>query len=311
MGYLLKGKWEDKWNVTHHNKGAFVREKAKFHNWISVDKKSVFPAEVGRYHLYVSPACPWSHRAIIFLTIKNLQNIISMSLVEPHMLENGWEFASAGNTADPINGFQYLHQVYTTADPEYSGRVTVPVLWDKKNQTIVNNESSEIIRMFNSEFNHITGERNNFYPEGLRDRIDSLNTFIYEYINNGVYRAGFATTQDVYENAVVSLFEALDAIEARLSGQKYLFGDRLTEADWRLFPTLIRFDVVYYSHFKTNLYRLSDYPNLFRYTYDLFQFPGIRDTTDWFHIKQHYFYSHHTINPTRIVPLGPIHNFDT
>ncbi|MBT3734536.1 MAG: glutathione S-transferase family protein, partial [Gammaproteobacteria bacterium] len=273
--------------------------------------ESGFPAEAGRYHLYVSLACPWAHRTLIFRALKSLEDIIPVSIVHPYMLDNGWVFDDwKGETADALYGFNCLHQLYTRANPDYSGRVTVPVLWDTEQETIVSNESSEIIRMFNSAFADLTPEKTDYYPEELRNEIDSINARIYEALNNGVYRCGFATTQKAYEAAFTELFACLDELESRLSKQRFLIGNRITEADWRLFTTLIRFDAVYYSHFKTNLRRISDYPELYAYTRDLYQQPGIKQTVNLEHIKQHYYYSHETINPTRIVPEGPELNFD-
>lgn len=312
MGLLVHGVWQDKWYDTDSSKGVFIREEAQFHNWITRDGKAGpgggqgFLAEAGRYHLYVSYACPWAHRTLIFRTLKQLQTLISLSVVKPHMLESGWEFGEAQeSTHDALHNFQYLHQLYTEADSNYTGRVTVPVLWDKQSSTIVSNESSEIIRMFNSSFNALTNDKSDYYPEALREEIDGINKLVYTSINNGVYRCGFASTQSAYEAGFNDLFAALDQLEKRLSGQRYLVGKRITEADWRLFTTLLRFDLVYHGHFKTNLRRIIDYPNLSNYIRDLYQYPGIKETVHLDHIKQHYYYSHQTINPARIVPLGP------
>ena len=317
MGLLIEGRWHDQWYDTGKSKGEFLRTNSQFRNWITADGsagpsgESGFPAEAGRYHLYVSLACPWAHRTLIFRALKSLEDIIPVSIVHPYMLDNGWVFDDwKGETADALYGFNCLHQLYTRANPDYSGRVTVPVLWDTEQETIVSNESSEIIRMFNSAFADLTPEKTDYYPEELRNEIDSINARIYEALNNGVYRCGFATTQKAYEAAFTELFACLDELELRLSKQRFLIGNRLTEADWRLFTTLIRFDAVYYSHFKTNLRRISDYPELYAYTRDLYQQPGIKQTVNLEHIKQHYYYSHETINPTRIVPEGPELNFD-
>ena len=317
MGLLIEGRWHDQWYDTGKSKGEFLRTNSQFRNWITADGsagpsgESGFPAEAGRYHLYVSLACPWAHRTLIFRALKSLEDIIPVSIVHPYMLDKGWVFDDwKGETADSLYGFNCLHQLYTRANPVYSGRVTVPVLWDTEQETIVSNESSEIIRMFNSAFADYTLEKTDYYPEELRNEIDSVNARIYESLNNGVYRCGFATSQKAYETAFKELFDCLDELESRLSKQRFLIGNRITEADWRLFTTLIRFDAVYYSHFKTNLRRISDYPELYAYTRDLYQQPGIKQTVNLEHIKQHYYYSHETINPTRIVPEGPELNFD-
>ena len=317
MGLLIEGRWHDQWYDTRKSKGEFLRTNSQFRNWITADGsagpsgESGFPAEAGRYHLYVSLACPWAHRTLIFRALKSLEDIIPVSIVHPYMLDKGWVFDDwKGETADSLYGFNCLHQLYTRANPDYTGRVTVPVLWDTEQETIVNNESSEIIRMFNSAFADYTPEKTDYYPEELRNEIDSINARIYETLNNGVYRCGFATTQKAYETAFTELFACLDELESRLSKQRFLIGNRITEADWRLFTTLIRFDAVYYSHFKTNLRRISDYPELYAYTRDLYQQPGIKQTVNLEHIKQHYYYSHETINPTRIVPEGPKLNFE-
>jgi glutathionyl-hydroquinone reductase len=315
MGLLIEGIWQDRWYDTTKSDGSFVREDAQFRNWITADGApgptgiGGFKAEAGRYHLYVSLACPWAHRTIIFRKLKGLEDLIGMTVVHPHMLEDGWKFDQATG-GDPLHGFEYLHQIYTSVSADYSGRVTVPVLWDKKTGTIVNNESSEIIRMFNSAFDGLTGNRLDFYPPALRDRIQSINDFIYPRINNGVYRAGFATTQAAYEDAFDTLFAALDKIETTLSASRYLLGNTLTEADWRLFTTLIRFDAVYHGHFKTNLKRIEDYPNISNYLRDLYQTPGIAETVDFWHIKEHYYVSQRTINPTQVVPKGPKLDYD-
>ena len=312
MGLLIDGKWQDKWYDTKQSKGEFVRQAAKFRNWITPDGspgpsgEGGFKAEADRYHLYVSLACPWAHRTVIFRKLKGLEDIVGLTIVHPHMLENGWEIRDdAGNSIDPLHGRQFLHQVYTSVVPDMTGRVTVPVLWDKHTNTIVSNESSEIIRMFNSAFNEVTGNTDDYYPEDLRSEIDEVNDRVYHTVNNGVYLNGFATTQDAYEKAFAELFDSLDWLEERLSRGRYLFGDRLTEADWRLFTTLIRFDSVYHGHFKTNKKRIEDYPNLAGYLRDLYQHPGVAETVDLEHIKQHYYVSQTTINPTQVVPAGP------
>lgn len=317
MGLLVDGKWVDQWYDTRKSGGRFVRSQAQWRDWITADGKPApgrtrgFKAEPGRYHLYVSLACPWAHRTLIFRELKRLQNFISVSVVHHHMGENGWTFlAEDGATGDDLYGFDYLHQIYTKADPSYSGRVTVPVLWDKKEQTIVSNESAEIIRMFNSAFDEWGDASVDFYPKALRGEIDALNDMIYPAINNGVYRAGFATTQAAYEEAFGELFTMLDTLEERLSTQRYLTGDRLTEADWRLFTTLVRFDPVYVGHFKCNLRRIADYPNVSNYLRDLYQVPGVAGTVNMLHIKSHYYGSHTTINPTRVVPVGPQIDYD-
>jgi putative glutathione S-transferase len=302
MGLLVDGKWVDQWYETKDNGGRFKRKASSFRNRITADGSSGFTAESGRYHLYVSLACPWAHRTLIFRKLKGLDAHIDVTVVHPHMLENGWQF----DGTEPLHGFEFMHQVYSAADAQYTGRVTVPVLWDKHTGTIVNNESAEIIRMFNSEFAALGRDDHDYYPDALRTEIDELNEFIYHHINNGVYRAGFATTQDAYEEGVSDVFTGLDAIEERLAnGGPYLLGDTLTEADWRLFTTLIRFDPVYVGHFKCNIRRIADYPKLWRYTCRLYQHPGVAETVDMDHIKQHYYYSHDTINPTRVVPAGP------
>ena len=310
MGLLLEGRWVDQWYDTEKTGGAFIREDSQFRNWVTVDGSAGpsggagFRAEPGRYHLFVSLACPWAHRTIIFRRLKGLEDVIGLTVVDPRMLEHGWEF-SAVSKDNPIPELEYLHQLYTRVDSSYSGRVTVPVLWDKQQQTIVNNESAEIIRMLNSAFNAFTDNAFDYSPRHLLDDIDQINDGVYHSINNGVYRAGFATTQAVYEQAVNELFAALDALEARLSSQRYLLGDELTEADWRLFPTLIRFDAVYHGHFKTNRKRLEDYPALSSYVRDLYQQPGVAETVDFDHIKVHYYVSQRSINPSQVVPLGP------
>lgn len=312
MGLLIEGSWHDQWYNTRDSNGEFIREDTQFRNWVTSDGSAGpsgiggFPAEVGRYHLYVSLACPWAHRTLIFRSLKLLEDLIQISIVHPHMLNQGWVFdAWKGDTGDELYGYRCLHQLYTHAHPDYNGRVTVPVLWDREQETIVSNESSEIIRMLNSAFDAFTPVKMDYYPEELRSEIDKINKKIYERVNNGVYQCGFATTQKAYVAAFTALFKCLDELELRLGNKRFLFGNRITEADWRLFTTLVRFDAVYYSHFKTNLRRIRDYPELSEYTRDLFQQPGIEKTFNLEHIKQHYFYSHETINPHRIVPQGP------
>ncbi|MBB3910451.1 glutathione S-transferase family protein [Sphingomonas desiccabilis] len=312
MGLLVDGIWHDRWYDTGKTGGRFERSKSQFRNWVTPDGapgptgEGGFAAEPGRYHLYVSLACPWAHRTLIARRLKGLEELVPISVVHWLMQENGWTFAAGPCvTGDPLHGADYLHQVYTAADPSYSGRVTVPVLWDKQRGTIVSNESADILRMFGSAFDGAGARPGDFYPEPLRAEIDALNERIYHDVNNGVYRAGFATTQEAYEEAVVPLFAALDALEARLGQGRYLFGDTLTEADIRLFTTLIRFDPVYHGHFKCNLRRIADYPALSRFVRDLYRLPGVAETTNFDHIKRHYYQSHATINPTGIVPVGP------
>ncbi len=301
MGKLVEGVWHDVWYDTKASGGKFVREDAGFRDWVQNQPDAKFQPESGRYHLYVSLACPWAHRTLIFRKIKGLEEHIDVTVVCPDMLSEGWVMG----LPEPLFGHTRMHQIYTQAKPDYTGRVTVPVLWDKKTNTIVSNESSEIIRMFNSEFNQLTGNHDDYYPEALRPVIDHWNEFIYPNINNGVYRCGFATTQDAYEEAYDSLFDALDKVEEHLAHNRYLAGSQLTEADWRLFTTLIRFDPVYVGHFKCNKQRIVDYPNLNGYMKELYQFPQVKETVDFYHIKRHYYFSHTTINPTQIVPKGP------
>jgi putative glutathione S-transferase len=317
MGLLVDGIWQDQWYDTKSTGGRFVRKDAAFRDWITPDGSpgpsgtGGFKAEPGRYHLYVSLACPWAHRTLIFRKLKGLEDIISVSVVHWLMLENGWTFADGpGIVPDPINHAQYLYEVYTAAKADYTGRVTVPVLWDKQTGTIVSNESSEIIRMFNVAFDGIGAKPGDYYPEGLRPEIEALNARIYDTVNNGVYKAGFATAQQAYEEAVRPLFDTLDYLDERLSSRRYICGDRLTEADIRLFTTLVRFDPVYVGHFKCNLRRIADYPHLSGYLRDLYQTDGIANTVNMAHIKGHYYESHCTINPTGIVPLGPILDLD-
>ncbi|WP_371376016.1 glutathione S-transferase family protein [Thalassotalea aquiviva] len=305
MGLIVDGKWVDQWYDTEKSKGEFVRQESRFRHQISQDKDNPYQPEKDRYHLYVSLACPWAHRTLIFRTLKKLEPYISVSVVEPIMLENGWELGEKG---DPLYQLDYMYQLYLKAASDYQGRVTVPVLWDKKTQTIVNNESVDIIRMFNSAFNHLTGDQQDFYPDALRSNIDTVNERIYHGVNNGVYRAGFATTQDAYEQAYNELFDCLEWLEHELAHKRYLLGDVITEADWRLFTTLVRFDPVYHGHFKCNKKKISEYPNISGYLRELYQVDGIKDTVDYDHIKIHYYMSHITINPTQIVPLGGIEN---
>jgi len=310
MGLLVDGTWQD---VDMRTKdGHFVRKATTFHNFITADGSAGptgtdgFAAEAGRYHLYVSLACPWAHRTLIFRVLKKLEDVISVSITVPLFGKKGWEFgAEPGATLDTVNGKSTLADIYVLADPRYSGRSSVPVLWDKRRRTIVNNESSEIIRMLNSAFDAFTDVRVDYYPRELRAEIDRINAPIYETVNNGVYRAGFATTQAAYEEAARALFATLDQLEDRLSRQRYLVGKQITEADWRLFTTLVRFDAVYYSHFKCNVRRIIDYPNLGNYLRDLYQVPGVADTVSLDHIKRHYYGSHLNVNPTGIVPIGP------
>lgn len=312
MGLLQEGKWVDQWYDTKSTNGRFVRKAPQFRNWVTADGaagpsgKGGFKAEPGRYHLYVSLACPWAHRTLIVRALKGLEKMISVSVVHWYMAENGWTFdVGDGVVPDTVNGAQFLHQVYTKAKPDYSGRVTVPVLWDKQTKTIVSNESPEIIRMFNAAFDEVGAVQGDYYPEHLRSEIDALNDRIYTTVNNGVYRCGFATTQAAYEEAITPLFDTLDWLEDILSRKRYLTGGQITEADWRLFTTLIRFDPVYVGHFKCNIRRIADYPNLSNYLRDLYQQPGIARTVNMEHIKRHYYESHTSINPSRVVPLGP------
>lgn len=289
-----------------NKEGEFVRQADRFREWVTADGASGYPAEPGRYHLYVSLACPWAHRTVILRKLKRLENVIGMTVVDPIRDEKGWAFRNGpGHSEDPINGFRYLSEAYKKTDPSFKDRVTVPVLWDKKRGRIVSNSDDDILRMLNSAFNAFTDIDYDFYPEPLRAEIDQINDFVYPNINDGVYRAGFATTQKAYEQAVRALFEALDQIEERLSKQRYLVGQQITEADWRLFPTLIRFDPVYYVHFKCNLRRIIDYPSLWGYLRELYQYDGIAETVNFDHIKRHYYMTHEDINPTRIVPVGP------
>jgi putative glutathione S-transferase len=296
----------DQWYDTKSSGGRFIRQDSAFRNWVRADGSTRHRPEAGRYHLYVSLACPWAHRTLIFRKLKKLEGAISVNIVDPYMREHGWVFGTTpGATPDELFGSRYLFEIYQRASSDYTGRVTVPVLWDKQLGTIVSNESSEIIRMFNSEFDAIGEASVDLYPAELRDEIDAMNEFVYPRINNGVYRCGFATSQEAYEEAFCELFSALDALEDQLSRQRYLVGDLITEADWRLFTTLVRFDPVYVGHFKCNLRRIADYPNLSGYLRELYQVPGIADTVNMMHIKHHYYGSHDTINPAGVVPAGP------
>lgn len=326
MGLMMKGEWVDEWYDTDSTGGHFERDISRFRNWVTPDGSSGptgvsgFTAEADRYHLYVSLACPWAHRTLIFRALKKLEDIISVTVVEPHMLKNGWEFKTndgkfeglhiEGAHADEINGFNYVHELYHACKSDYSGRVTVPILWDKKTKTIVSNESADIIRMFNTAFNELTQVHDNYYPKELHVDINKINEFVYHNVNNGVYKTGFATDQKVYEEEFDRLFSALDELEQLLGKQQWLVGSTLTEADWRLFTTLIRFDAVYVGHFKTNKKRIADYPNLSNYTRALYQHSGIAETVSLEHIKEHYYYSHDMINPTRVVPKGPYQDFN-
>ena len=320
MGLLVDGKWTDKWYDTKSTGGAFKRQDAAFRSWVTSDGspgpsgEGGFEAEAGRYHLYVSLACPWAHRTLIFRKLKGLEDKISLSVVDPPMLDEGWTMygADGATVADFVNRKTKLYEVYQLADPDYTGRVTVPVLWDRKRGTIVSNESAEIIRMMNEAFDELGGVNTelDFYPEDIRGEIDAINSSVYDRVNNGVYKAGFATGQSIYEGEVTALFDELDRLDKLLSRQRYLAGSRITKADWRLFTTLVRFDAVYHGHFKCNLRRIADYPNLSNYLRELYQVPGVAETVNFTHIKQHYYGSHRTINPTGIVPVGPILDLD-
>lgn len=312
MGLLVDGKWHDQWYDTEGSGGRFIRQESQFRNWITPDGSAGqsgeggFKAEPGRYHLYVALACPWANRALIMRKLKGLEEMISVSVVNPLMAENGWTFEpEEGVVPDPVMDANYLYEVYTHVEPEYSGRVTVPVLYDLKQNKIVNNESAEIMRILNSAFDEVGAKEGDYYPEELRSEIDAINDKVYHSVNNGVYKAGFATKQEVYEEEVIKLFDALDELEERLGENRYLVGDQVTEADWRLFTTLIRFDSVYYGHFKCNIKQITDYKNLWRYTRELYNWPGIAETVNFKHIKEHYYRSHKNINPTGIVPVGP------
>ncbi|MEM9870889.1 MAG: glutathione S-transferase family protein [Pseudomonadota bacterium] len=318
MGVLVDGVWHDTWYDTKSSGGKFQRSQAKFRNWITADGAAGpsgiggFAAESGRYHLYVSYACPWAHRTLIFRALKDLSAHISISVVHPDMLSDGWTFDTDadGATGDTLYGLAFARDIYIKADPTFSGRVTVPILWDRQQNTIVSNESSEIIRIFNSAFNDLTGNSDDYWPQALRDEIAPINDRIYDTFNNGVYKSGFATTQEAYDAAVHPLFDTMDWLEERLSTRRYLMGEQQTEADWRLFPTLVRFDAVYHLHFKCNRKRLMDYPNLWAYTRDLYQTPGVSDTVNMHHVVRHYHYSHESINPHRIIPINPVIDFD-
>ncbi|MDO8421955.1 MAG: glutathione S-transferase family protein [Parvibaculum sp.] len=319
MGLLVNGSWQDKWYDTKSTGGRFVRQDAAFRNWVTTDGSAGptgdagFKAEAGRYHLYVSLACPWAHRTLILRHLKKLDDEISLTIVDPLMLEEGWTITGnfPGTLPDSVNNKTRMHEIYAAAKSDYTGRVTVPVLWDKKQNTIVSNESADIIRMLNSAFNSLDGvdASLDFYPEDLRSEIDAVNASVYGRVNNGVYKSGFATDQKAYEEAVTALFDELDSLEARLSKQRYLAGGQITEADWRLFTTLIRFDAVYHGHFKCNFRRIADYSNLSNYMRELYQVPGVAETVNIAHIKHHYYASHRNINPTGIVPLGPLEDF--
>ncbi|MGE7366571.1 glutathione S-transferase family protein [Desemzia incerta] len=316
MGLLVDGKWHDQWYDTEGNGGRFIRTEAQYRNWITPDGspgptgEGGFKAEPNRYHLYVAMACPWANRTLIMRKLKKLEDMISVSVVNPLMAENGWTFEPAvGVIPDPVINATYLHELYTHVDPNYSGRVTVPILYDLKQNKIVNNESSEIMRMLNTAFYGVGAKEGDYYPKELQEEIDAVNELVYHNVNNGVYKAGFATNEGVYQEEVGRLFKTLDQLEARLENQRYLVGDQITEADWRLFTTLIRFDSVYYSHFKCNIRQIRDYKNLWRYTRELYNWPGIAETVNYKHIKEHYYRSHKNINPTGIVPVGPILDF--
>ena len=317
MGLLVDGQWVDQWYDTKKTGGRFVRTQTQFRNWITADGsagptgQAGYKAEANRYHLYVSLACPWASRTLMIRTLKGLEDMISISVVHPLMLEHGWTFEEGeGVIGDPIFKARYLHEVYTAVKPDYTGRVTVPVLFDKKTKTIVNNESSEIIRMLNTAFDDLGAKPGNYVPDQWLEEIDTVNDFVYHRINNGVYKAGFATKQEVYEEEVTTLFAALDQMEERLAGQDYLVGNRLTEADIRLFTTLVRFDAVYFGHFKCNLKPLTAYPKLWAYTKRIYQLPGMAQTVNFDHIKRHYYGSHKTINPTGVIPMGPTLDWD-
>jgi putative glutathione S-transferase len=318
MGQLVDGKWQDVWYDTKSSGGKFVRSTAGFRNWITADGSAGpsgdagFAAASGRYHLYVSHACPWAHRTLIFRALKDLTDHVTVSVVHPDMLSDGWTFETDehGATGDTLYGLPFARDIYIRADPQVSGRVTVPILWDKETQTIVSNESSEIIRMFNSAFDGITGNTDDYWPSDMHDAIETINARVYSDVNNGVYKSGFATSQTAYVNAVIPLFDTLDWLEIHLADNRYLTGDRVTEADWRLFTTLVRFDPVYHQHFKCNRRRIIDYPNLWAYTRELFQWKGVADTVNFDHIVRHYHFSHETINPHRIIPINPALNFN-
>lgn len=318
MGQLVNGKWHDEWYDTDEHDGEFVRDSAAHRNWVTADGSAGptgdgdFAAESGRYHLYVSYACPWAHRALIFRHLKGLEDHIDVSVVHPEMLSDGWTFRTdfPGTTGDQLFGLPFMRDIYLRADPKASGRVTVPVLWDQKRGTIVSNESADIIRMFNSAFDGLTGNTDDYWPEPLRDRIEPINQRIYDTVNNGVYKAGFATTQDAYDKAVGPLFDSMDWIEGLLADNRYLAGDRITEADWRLFTTAVRFDAVYHTHFKCNRTKLAQMPNLWGWAREMYQWPGVAQTVRFDHFTRHYYYSHDMVNPHRIVPIGPDDNWE-
>lgn len=312
MGLLVNGEWHDQWYDTESTGGHFVRQESQFRHWITKDGQpgptgdGGFKAEPGRYHLYISYACPWASRVLMMRTLKGLEDMISISIVHPHMLEHGWTFHDyPGVIKDPVINADYMYEIYTHVDSNYSGRVTVPVLYDLKQDTIVNNESSDIIRMLTRAFDDLGAKEGDYYPEELRSEIDKMNDFVYPNINNGVYKTGFATEQSVYEEEVHHVFDALDKLETHLEHHNYLVNDQFTEADIRLFTTLVRFDKVYFGHFKCNIRQLVDYPNLWEYTRRIYHIPGIKETVNFDHIQQHYYYSHKTINPNGIVPVGP------
>jgi len=318
MGSLVDGKWHDVWYDTAESRGRFVRSESQFRNWVTPDGsagptgKPGFRAAPGRYHLYVSRACPWAHRTLIFRKLKGLEELISISAVNSYMGPEGWTFEPGpGVIQDPINNAKRLYEIYTAADPHYSGRATVPALWDKQQHTIVSNESKEIIRMFNNAFDAVGATGPDYYPKALRAEIDELNDYIYTNVNNGVYRAGFATTQEAYEEAATGVFAALDSLDERLAKHRYLTGAAITEADWRFFTTLVRFDPIYFGHFKCNKRRICDYPNLWGYVRDLYQQPGVSATVDIEFCKRHYYGSHRTINPHLLVPIGPQIDYGT
>ena len=316
MGLLVDGVWRDQWYDTAATGGRFERQESPFRHWVTPDGapgptgEGGFAAEPGRYHLFVARACPWAHRATILRAIKGLEGMIGLSVTHWLMGEEGWTFEPAPGVIPDPDGARCLYEVYLRADPRHTGRVTVPVLWDRERRTIVSNESADILRMLDSAFDGVGAGEGRCYPPDLRAEIDALNARVYATVNNGVYRAGFATTQDAYDEAVRPLFASLDWLEDILSRRRYLCGNRVTEADWRLWTTLLRFDPVYHYHFKCNLRRLTDYPNLWAYARELFQWPGVRGTVDFDHIRRHYFMSHPRVNPTRIVPLGPVLDFD-
>jgi len=306
MPQLVNGIWQEEHYEPPRDDGRFDRQESQFRHWVTADGSSGFPAQAGRYHLYVSLACPWAHRTLILRKLKGLEDVIGLSVVDPHMGDRGWYFSDGpGCIPDTVNGFDHAHQLYTRARPDYTGEVTIPVLWDKHTGTIVNNESADIVRMFNSAFDAFGNPDLDFYPEPLRADIDRINEFVYEDVNNGVYRTGFAENQEAYEEAFDQLFSALQTLDRRLGEQRYLVGDRITEADWRLFTTLVRFDAVYHLHFKCNLHRLVDYPDLWAYTRELYQVPGVSDTVNMDHIKRHYYTSHPFLNPSGLIPKGP------